>query len=298
LVLAGLLQNEQRFSDLGMPLLVLERFNLGGFMGPAVSLEDVTFDVAHDIDLQIYTAELQQIVDNPRHSLVVGGRVQGGEFETLSTISNPSMSGDPNPPVYVTEPIVVQTRERFEHVSFYGYETIKLLSGRLRLTGGLAYEWIQYPENFRNPPIQPGVETREGFYPKAGFVYEVSPRLTFRGIYAESLGGVSLDESYRLEPTQLNGFSQTFRTIIPESLVSSVSAPEHVVMGAAMDLKFPSRTYVAVRGQLLTSEIRQTTGAFDYFFTEMGTNTFTSGTRQDLDYEEISLRATINQLIS
>jgi len=51
-----------------------------------------------------------------------------------------------------------------------------------------------------------------------------------RGIFSRSLGGVSLDESYRLEPTQLAGFPQAFRTVISESLVGSVAAPEYEVI--------------------------------------------------------------------
>jgi outer membrane receptor protein involved in Fe transport len=129
----------------------------------------------------------------------------------------------------------------FERWTAYGYETLKL-PGRIRLTGGFAYEHMRFPENFRSPPIQSGGETRERLDPKAAVVWEALPEATVRGAYMRSLGGVSLDESFRLEPTQLAGFNQAFRTLIPESLVGSVSAPELEVWGAALDLKFKTRT--------------------------------------------------------
>ena len=46
--------------------------------------------------------------------------------------------------------------------------------------------------------------------------------ITLRG-GSRFLGGVSFDESYRLEPAQLAGFSQSYRSVISESAVGSVS---------------------------------------------------------------------------
>jgi len=62
---------------------------------------------------------------------------------------------------------------------------------------------------------------------------------------------VSLDESYRLEPTQLAGFPQAFRTIISESVAGSVSAPEYETLGVALDIKLASRTYLGLEAAAL-----------------------------------------------
>ena len=85
-----------------------------------------------------------------------------------------------------------------------------------------------------------------------------------RGIYTRSLGGVSLDESYRLEPTQLAGFPQAFRTLISESTpgVGSVSAPTYETFGLALDLKLGSRTYAGIQAERLTSAVRRRIGVF------------------------------------
>ena len=83
---------------------------------------------------------------------------------------------------------------------------------------------------------------------------------TLRGAYTKSLGGVSEDENYRLEQTQVAGFPQTFRSLIPESVVGSVCAPEYETYAAALDLKFPSRTYVGIQAQQLNSDVNRTVG--------------------------------------
>jgi hypothetical protein len=195
--------------------------------------------VRHRVELEIYTAEAQQLVENDRQLFLIGARWQGGEFDTVSRFANPL--GFTNELAQL--PARTRVDEDFQRSTIYAYETLKL-PGRLRLTGGLAYERLKFPKNFRAPPIQAGEEKRERWNPKAALVWEALPQATLRGAYANSLGGVSLDESFGLEPRQLGGFSQAFRTLIPESLAGSVAAPEYEVGSAALDLKFPSRTYV------------------------------------------------------
>jgi outer membrane receptor protein involved in Fe transport len=148
------------------------------------------------------------------------------------------------------------------------------------------------------PPITPGESTRERFNPKASLVWDVSPEAALRAAYARSLGGVTFDESYRLEPTQLAGFPYAFRTLIPESLVGSVSAPDHEILGAALDLKLKTRTYVGLQGGIVQSEVRRHMGVFDYFYAEPPPNIVPASTRQELDYEETFAGITVNQLLS
>ena len=87
---------------------------------------------------------------------------------------------------------------------------------------------------------------------------------TLRGAYTRSLGGVSADESYRLEQTQVAGFPQAFRSLISESVVGSVSAPEYETYSAALDLKFSSRTYAGIQAQRLNTDVNRTIGTLLY----------------------------------
>jgi hypothetical protein len=120
--------------------------------------------------------------------------------------------------------------------------------------------------------------------------------LTVRGAYSRFLGGVSLDESFRLEPSQLAGFNQAYRTIISESVVGSVSAPRFEIIGAALDLNFGTHTYVGLVGEQLNSDVNRTLGV--YRSSTASVPNFPSSTPQTLGYEEHSAGLSINQLLS
>jgi hypothetical protein len=119
--------------------------------------------------------------------------------------------------------------------------------------------------------------------------------LTLRGAYTRSLGGVSEDESYRLEQTQVAGFPQAFRSLISESVVGSVSAPTYETYSAALDLKFPSRTYVGIQAQWLNTDVDRTIGALAL---DNGQPPFApASTPEQLRYRENSLGLSVNQLL-
>ena len=239
-------------------------------------------DIRHRVQLEIYTAEAQQIFENDQHTFLFGARWQGGEFDTLSRLTAAAFFTTNFAPSAAKTHFV----EDFQRSTIYGYETLKL-PGHLRLTGGLAYERMKFPENFRAPPVQAGEEKRERWNPKAALVWEALPEATVRGAYAKTLGGVSLDESFGLEPRLLGGFGQAFRTLIPESLAGSVAAPDHELWSAALDLKFKSRTYVGLQGEWLESQVRRSIGVFNHFLgISTGPDIFPASTREHLDYRE------------
>jgi hypothetical protein len=153
---------------------------------------------------------------------------------------------------------------------------------------------MRFPSNFRDPPVGGGTTGRGQSNPKAAFVWSPAKELTFRGIYARSLGGLSYDQSYRLEPTELAGFVQSFGSIIPESVVGSVSAADCTVFGSAMDVKLKTRTYLGVQAQVLKAGVDQDVGAF--YLGQFPP--FTPGsTDEKFNYTETTVAATLNQLI-
>jgi outer membrane receptor protein involved in Fe transport len=182
----------------------------------------------------------------------------------------------------------------FERVSAYGYHTWKLFD-KIWLTGGLTYDIETYPINFRNSPITPGEDTRDKLSPKASLIWSPAPLFTLRMAYVQALGGVSYDETVRLEPTHLAGFSQSFRSVISESFVGSVESPEYEAAYLAMDFQFQTRTYVSLQGQVLNSEIDRTVGIFDYQFAGVPTP---GSTRELIDYREVTAKAVLNQILA
>ena len=96
--------------------------------------------------------------------------------------------------------------------------------------------------------------------PKAGVVWTPADPLTVRASYTKSLGGVTLVQSYRVEPTQVAGFVQTYRTLFPISLTGPVSAQEFETAGAALEWKLPARTYLTLQFERVASQANNTRG--------------------------------------
>jgi Tfp pilus assembly protein PilF len=284
LVLGGRLVNEQQFSDLQAPQLLL----IEDGAGAVVATDAQPFDVKVTDDLEVYTGELNQIVQQGSYTLVAGMLWQGGTFDYANSLSNSPL------PAFFLPPVDASFSEPYQRLKGYGYLTVEPVD-RLWLTAGVAYDHIEMPVNFRSPPQSGGTENRDLLGPKAAIVWSPLELATLRGIYSKSLGGVSLDESYRLEPTQLAGFGQAFRTVISESIVGSVAAPETEVMGLALDLRLSRTTYAGVQIGHIDSQVERTIGVFRL---NDGIAPFApSTTQENLDYEEKYLLVNFNQLL-
>jgi outer membrane receptor protein involved in Fe transport len=184
--------------------------------------------------------------------------------------------------------------DHFDRATGYGYLTVEPLDN-LRLTAGLTYDTETFPQNFRQPPISSGQDSRSQLGPKAALVWSPFSQVSLRGIYAQSLGGVSLDESIRLEPTQLAGFPQAFRSLISESVVGSLSAPKYDITGLALDFKLEPGIYAGIIAEQLKCNVRQDLGTF--LLQNGNTPAITGSTPERLDYTERDLGVNLNKLI-
>ncbi len=293
LFLGGLLRNVQTFSDSNVDELILSRSTNG-----VVATSTLPFNVNDRSDYEIYTSELNQILQFEHHVFVLGGRYQQGTITTTDLLNFGSGVAPGNIPFFNNPPAAGNFSDTFERISGYGYYTWGPVDN-LHLTGGVAYDRLTYPANSRNPPAVGGSTTTDQISPKSALVWSPTPELTLRAAYTRSLGGVSSDESFRLEPTELAGFVQSFRSIIPESVVGSVSAPHYDTLGAALDFKFSSRTYLGIQGQWLKSKVSRQVGAFNYNGLLPPPPPVTpSSTPEDLTYDEYLFSAGINQLVS
>ncbi len=284
LMLGGRLANEQKFSDLQAGQLLL----FGTAPGVIAATDVQPFDITIENEMEIYTAELNQIVQRDRFTIVAGALWQSGNFDFENQLVNPPL------PPFLLPPVSASFSEPFNRYEGYAYLTIEPIE-KVWLTGGVSYDYLKMPANYRTPPLSAGTEERHRLGPKAAIVWSPIAEVTLRGIYSQTLGGVSLDQSYRLEPTQLAGFPQAFRTVISESLVGSVAGPEHDVMGAALDLKFGMGTYVGLQVDRVTSDVERTIGVFR--IQNSAAPYLPSTTGEDLNYEENSFSITANQLL-
>jgi Tfp pilus assembly protein PilF len=287
LLLVGRLVDNQTFDDQAAPQLLFAQSPTGAIYGEST----VPFNVGYQEEFKIYSAELEQICQWERVTLLAGGRYQSGEFHTQDQFSNPFA-----PPILFipSGAYSADTAGLFQRETAYTYLTVEALD-HLWLTGGVAGDDETFPYYFRNPPVTSGEDTRTQVGPKAALVWSPIPEATLRGIYTRSLGGVSLDESYRLEPTELAGFPQAFRSLISESIVGSQSAPAFETLGAALDLKFKSRTYAEFQFEHLGSDVNQ--GIGDFVLPNGGTPAIVSTTDERLDYNENAFAVSLNQLL-
>jgi Tfp pilus assembly protein PilF len=251
-------------------------------------------DCVYHNTLTLYSAEAQQILEQVDHTTIVGTRYQYGSFETSNKEWNPAVGGAyfSPPPVPAAQQDVDNTLNR---VSVYGYHTWQV-TDPLQLIFGLSYDWIEYPENVLSPPVSSKEATVGQVSPKAGFIWAPLTNTTVRFAYTRSLGGQNLDQSQRIEPTQVAGFQQTFRSVIGEPDLAQNGAAKDETFGLSLEQKFPTGTYLGLTGEILKSQFSQTVGAFDSL-PDLDEYAIPSGLNQHVDYQEESLQFTANQLL-
>jgi hypothetical protein len=177
-----------------------------------------------------------------------------------------------------------------DRIAVYLYDTVEVLP-QCYLTAGVSYDRLRYPENLRNTPVSVHETERDQVSPKAGLQWTPFSRVTLRAAYAQSLTGVSFEDSVRLEPTQLAGFIQSFRNIVPESLAGSISGARHETAGLALDWPFLPGSFFGVQAEWLRADASQRIGVFDFTITP---ERFASATTPEkLNYEERSLSAVL-----
>jgi tetratricopeptide (TPR) repeat protein len=258
---------------------------------PALS-EPLAFpsDVEQERETEVYFGEIQQIWNDEKQTLLVGARFDIGSFPTRNTLVNQDFAG-----LLPNDPFTLTADPDYDRWVAYAYYTRELARG-LWATAGLAYDWQEYPFNTSLPPVSDELDETSEWRPKAGLVWTPVDELTLRLGYARSVGGATFDESVRLEPTQVAGFTQSFRTLVNESLVGGLPSPLFDTAGASALYKFPTRTYLGGEAFLRSAEALRgvgvlgiDTGTFSYYDTlQLG---------EALDYEEWGGSVYINQLI-
>jgi len=308
LFLAGRLINDQAFSDKKIPQVIIFPDATSGtitnvaVMGISNGLHYGGMDIKLRSQFEIYTAELQQLFSYQRQSDILGARFQIGDFSTSDLMTlDVDQFHQYFTNLFTHPPAAAEIDEAFQRITAYGYHTLELFD-HLLVTAGLSYDQVNYPKNFRHPPISSGKRFRSSVSPKTSLIWTPRPEVTVRGAYSRALGGVSYDESVRLEPTHLVGFSQAFRSLISESLVGSVAAPLFETYGLGLDMKLPSRTYLGIEGTLVNTDLKRTVGVFSFsnpaYPLPITDSVTPASIAEELQYQEKSVKATFNQIFS
>ena len=303
LVLVGRLADEIFFNDLnskknvdafdpatGLPNVSRSLIFVQDPTGKFASAAFLPLDLRYHNTFTTYTGEVSQIWESDSNTLIFGARFQGGDFHTSNRLDNA-----PARFVFMMPAAAQDFNTSLNRDTFYLYDTWRPFRG-LSITGGVAYDHLQYPTDYRNPPILNSESNRDHISPKTGVIWNPSGNLFLRAAYTRSLGGVSFDESVGLEPNQVAGFNQVFRSIISESIVGSVAAPTYENAGLLIEDKFPTGTYAGIQATFLKSDVDRRVGIFDLNPLRRMT-LIPSSTPELLAYEEENLSMTLNQLV-
>ncbi len=246
-------------------------------------------------DLVAYSAELQQIWQFNPHTIIAGARYQTADANTKVILNQTEpLPSRPLPYTDATQSIRTD-QDRIQVYGYYEWQTCDYL----RLIGGLSYDRLHYPRNIDTAPITADEATRDQVSPKAGFIASLPADTFFRGSFTRSLGGVFFDNSIRLEPTQVAGFNQAFRSLIPESVIGQVPGTSFETWNLGLDHRTKFGMYLDVEGEWLNSDANRAIGSFSYTGPSFNpaTLTFPSYTTEHLGYEEKSLITSVNQLL-
>ncbi|MEO5914554.1 MAG: FecR domain-containing protein [Luteolibacter sp.] len=254
---------------------------------------DFNFDAHREFD--VYSGEIQQIEQTDCNTLLLGGRWQQGKIEADENLKYiPALDGG------FSNPASKQHLESdFRRTGLYAYDYWNVLP-QLTLLGGVAWDTIDHPDNFRNPPVNDRQKFDQDVSGKFGFTWQPTRSVTFRGLAAGGMGGLSFDESVRLEPSQLSGFNQAYRTVLSESVAGSVEAPLYQIYGLSAEGVLPERTWWGASVNFIDQEVSRTRGIFTGYVmpgAPLSPTFFADSTREDLDYQEGSFALTLNRLL-
>lgn len=262
--------------------------------GAVTDVAPITISQDYESRADLFTAELQQLWQQENHTFIVGARYQGGEFDTDNRHANANL---PAPIPGFVAALFPKDRQEvesdFERITGYGYYHWRPVRSLL-LAAGVSYDRLEIPANFRYAPLLEGEDHVDQVSPKGGVIWTPAKNTTFRAAYSQSLGGVGFDQSFRLEPTQIAGFNQGLRSLIPESVVGANSAEEFETTFASVEQRIGSGTYLGISGEWLQSEVSRELGVYDFL---PSFRVARSSTRQRMDFDERTLVVTLNQLV-
>jgi len=268
------------------------------------------------VNTKDYSAELQQIWEQDNHTTIIGSRYDWGDVSYANAEMADYLVGliPLNP-----ESVYVQNLNLdYEHVSIYGYHTWQI-ADPFSLTLGLSYDWLRQPADVGTTPfVDPATlgadyeiaqqgsavnnqeATRSQVSPKAGFVWTPATNTTLRAAYTRSLSGFGGSQNDQLQPTEVAGFNQAYRSLIPESAagVEDTSGSRFDTFDASLEQKFPTGTYLYVSGEILYSKLSDIQGGFVYLAdSQQYYSLYPLGLQQSLYYCERSVALGVDQLL-
>ncbi len=236
-------------------------------------------------DFALYAGELQQVWQTERQTLVGGARLQWGRVESDATLSR-DLSG-----LVSRDSLDEPLRRANGYLYWQGR-----LAQSLRLIAGVSYDHLTHPRNSDLAPLTSGSVSRDLLAPKVGLLFTPWAGALWRGAYTRSLGGQYFDNSVRLEPAQVAGFTQAYRSLAPESVIGLVPGTIFDTASVGVDQALSSGTYFGVGAEWLHSDGRRTIGVLTNSL-PVPVPDSPSGLRQTVDFRERDISFYVAQLL-
>ena len=176
----------------------------------------------------------------------------------------------------------------FERFTGYAYYQLRLFD-TLRLTAGATYDQIRFPSGIVQPPIATTEESRERLSPKLGADWTPWARTRFRAAYTRSVAGLFNDSTTLIEPDEVAGFNQSFRSLTP---LATVAGTTFETTAVGFDHEFSTRTYLAAEAGLRNSQSDQLVGMVQGFLAPGAL----ASDKQAIDFKEKYIALNLNQL--
>ncbi len=256
-------------------------------------LAPMPFAQLYESRTRLLSGELQQIQQAGPHILVGGARWQAEEFRVHNDYRLTGRSPYDFVAFNFANPEAQSVRADFQRQTAYAYDYWQVLE-TLLLTGGLAYDRIEFPANHRFGPVSGRERTDNDWHPKLGLIWNPQSIGTLRLGWARARSGVGLEQNFRLEPAQIAGVVQAYRSILPESRVAANAGTPQAIAGVGWERRWGTNTYSAVAVDLLASDGNRHRGAYDWL--DSGA-VVPSSLRERLEYKELSFRAGLDRLI-
>lgn len=247
--------------------------------------------VGRETDFRGASFEVQQQQSLESHEALAGVRWQAGEISSASSFLQRVLI--PNPPVLGgalrsrLDP--QQVSPDFQNFAAYAYDTWRILEP-LRLVAGITYDHREMPANAWSSPLTEGTRSLDQISPAVGVIYTPWTNATWRAAWTRSLGGMSFEQSLRLEPVQVAGFVHGWRGVMPQPFPGQ----EMESLSLGYDHQFPTRTYASLEFSSTEAVAAQFVG-----FVAVRNRAEQSGAtlREAASYRQNRLRAEVRQVL-
>lgn len=243
-----------------------------------------------------YGTELQHVQEWGRWTTITGARYQWGTLDLSATQEFPGFFEpyfpEPPSPVYASH-----FEPSYSRASGYTYLHWQVVDD-FKWIAGVSYDQLRQPANFRHPPLVDHSTTHDSWNPKVGWIWSLSPTTRLRAAYTRSTTGVAPDQSFQIEPSQVAGFIQSFRSGFPDALVGATEGASIESGSATLEHQFPTRTYAALTGEWFHSRARRLRGGYAFDFdTPDPQNPAVVSFTERLRFEDAAVSATLHQLL-